>query len=224
MPEHVVEFGRSGKPPEPDGRLDAPAFHRNQAAIWSVLADRLTERKGDVLEIGSGTGQHAVAFAQAAPAITWWPSDYNDKHLASIAAWRAHAALANLRTPVRIDLLEAQFYPTKQGLPAEFLAIVCINVLHISPWKASEHLLALAARGLESDGQLFVYGPFMRNGQHTAPSNVAFDAGLRADNPEWGVRDITDLSVAAARVDLTLADAIAMPANNFVLIFARRPK
>jgi len=221
MPEHVVEFGKVGKPPEADGRLDAPAFHRNHAAIWSVLAPYLQGRSGDVLEVGSGTGQHAVMFAQAAPAIAWWPSDYNGRHLVSIAGWRAHAGHANLRTPTRIDLLDADARWEQLGLPREFLAIVCINVLHISPWTVSRHLLAAAARCLRADGHLFVYGPFMRDGRHTAPSNAAFDAGLRRDNPEWGVRDINELSAEAERVGLRLAETVAMPANNFTLVFAR---
>jgi SAM-dependent methyltransferase len=221
MPEHVVEFGSVGKAPEPDGRLDAPAFHRNHAAIWSVLGSRLAGLSGNVLEVGSGTGQHALAFAQAAPAVTWWPSDYNDKHLASIAAWRAHSAPANLRTPTRIDLREPQLKLAQQGLPVEFLAIICINVLHISPWGVSEYLLAAAGRYLRLDGRLFVYGPFMRDGQHTAASNAAFDAGLRAENPDWGVRDIADLSNVAECRGLTLAETIAMPANNFILVFER---
>jgi SAM-dependent methyltransferase len=221
MPEHVVEFGKVGKPPEADGRLDAPAFHRNHAAIWSVLAPYLQGRSGDVLEVGSGTGQHAVMFAQAAPAIAWWPSDYNDRHLVSIAGWRAHAGHANLRTPTRIDLLDADARWEQLGLPREFLAIVCINVLHISPWTVSRHLLAAAARCLRADGHLFVYGAFMRDGDHTAPSNAAFDAGLRRDNPEWGVRDTNELSAEAERVGLRLAETVAMPANNFTLVFAR---
>jgi SAM-dependent methyltransferase len=223
MPEHVVEFGKVGRPPEADGRLDAPAFHRNHAPIWSALNPFLQGRSGDGLELGSGTGQHAVAFAQSAPDITWWPSDVNDKHLASIAAWRAHAQLANLRAPVRIDLLDPDWASRLPGPPHEFLAIVCINVLHISPWPVSQHLLAGAGRLLQQDGRLFVYGPFMRNGEHTAPSNAAFDAGLRRDNPDWGVRDIADIQAEAARTDLALAETIAMPANNLVLEFKRAP-
>ena len=101
------------------------------------------------------------------------------------------------------------------------MLIVCINVLHIAPWAVSERVLALAARNLRADGRLFVYGPFMRDGQHTAESNAAFDAGLRKDNPEWGVRDLTDLANASASHGLRLAETIPMPANNFVLVFDR---
>jgi hypothetical protein len=151
----------------------------------------------------------------------WWPSDVNTKHLASIAAWRAHAQLPNLRAPTPIDLLDADWDLERRGLPREFMAIVCINVLHIAPWPVSQHVLAGAARHLRRDGRLFVYGPFMRDGEHTAPSNAEFDTGLRTANPEWGVRDIADLAAIADRSGLRLSDSVAMPANNFVLVFDR---
>jgi SAM-dependent methyltransferase len=223
MPEHVVEFGKVGRPPEADGRLDAPSFHRNRAAIWSVLGPLLQHRTANVLEVGSGTGQHAAAFGAQTPKITWWPSDLNANHLASIAAWRAHSKLANLRGPLRIDLMDRDWSSEGRGLHAPFLAILCINVLHISPWKAAEHLLGGASRCLTTDGRLFVYGPFMRDGEHTAPSNAAFDAGLRRDNPQWVVRDIADLRATAEGIGLRLAEAVASPANNFVLVFERTP-
>jgi SAM-dependent methyltransferase len=223
MPSHVVEFGNVGKPPESDGRLDAPAFHRNHDAIWSVIAPYLQAQTGDALEVGSGTGQHIAAFAQATPEIVWWPSDVNTKHLASIAAWRAHAQLLNLRAPTPIDLLNADWDLEQRGLPREFAAIVCINVLHIAPWPVSQNVVVSAARHLQAEGRLFVYGPFMRDGEHTAPSNAEFDAGLRAANAEWGVRDIADLAAVADRSGLRLFDSVAMPANNFVLVFDRPP-
>jgi SAM-dependent methyltransferase len=220
MPEFVVDFRESGPPASTDGRLDAAAFHRNHAPIWSVLAPFLTDRVGDVLEVGSGTGQHAVAFARQAPAITWWPSDLNANHLASIAAWRTDANLANLRAPLRVDLGDPQWDAGDAGPRANLTAIVCINVLHISPWRVSENLLAGAARLLQPDGRLFVYGPFKRDGAHTAPSNAAFDASLRSQDPEWGVRDMRDLAAAAAPHGLRLAEPVPMPANNFVLLFS----
>jgi SAM-dependent methyltransferase len=221
MPEHVVEFGSVGRPPEPDGRLDAPAFHRNHAPIWSVLAPFLQHRSGDVLEIGSGTGQHAVVFARSTPDIRWWPSDLNENHLASIAAWRAHSKLANLREPVRIDLMDFDWASDGRGLQGEFIAIVCINVLHISPWQASKSLLGGAARRLSADGRLFIYGPFKHHGEHTAASNAEFDAGLRKANSDWGVRDTVDVCVVAEGAGLKVVETVAMPANNFVLVFER---
>ena len=140
MPEFVIEFGDGAAPPS-DGRLYGPAFGRNHAPIWSVIAPFLAGRTGDVLEIASGTGQHVVAFARRSPAVTWWPSDINARHLASIAAWRTHENLANVREPARVDLLDAEWHAT---LPVRdsLLAIVGINVLHISPWHVSESLIA----------------------------------------------------------------------------------
>jgi len=221
MTERILEFRRDGGPPEPDGRLDAAAFHRNHQPIWSVLAGFLEGRSGDVLELGSGTGQHVVAFARLAPQIVWWPSDGEQAHVQSIAAWRTHAQLGNVRQPLRIDVSEPDWGLQRAGAPAEFIAIVCVNVLHIAPWRVAKGLLAGAARHLRPDGRLFVYGPFTRNGKHTAPSNAAFDQSLRRHNSEWGVRDIGELEHLAQSMQLMLVEAVSMPANNFVLVFAR---
>jgi SAM-dependent methyltransferase len=200
-------------------RLDAPAFHRNHGPIWSVIGPFLERASGDVLEVGSGTGQHAVEFARKAPEITWWPSDVDPQSLASIADWRAQAGLANLRAPLRIDLLDSGW---DAACPFDRpVAIVAINVLHISPWRVSEHLFAGAARRLGPDGRLFVYGPFKVDGAHTAPSNAAFDATLRAQNAEWGVRDMGDLAALAGAHGLRIAETVPMPANNFTLVISR---
>jgi hypothetical protein len=218
QPRFVVEFGKDGTPPAEAGRLDAPAFHRNHEAIWQALAPSLAAARGAVLELGSGTGQHAVTYAARTRALTWYPSDLQESHLASIDAWRTHTGLANVAPPQRIDLTDAGWSWTPGGpLPA----ILCINVLHISPWSVSQNLIGGAGRLLDRDGRLFVYGPFKRDGAHTAPSNAEFDQSLRARNPDWGVRDTRDLAALAAANGLTLADIVAMPANNFVLVFAR---
>ena len=222
MPQFVVEYGNVGAQPEPDGRLDAPAFHRNCQPIWSVLGEFLDGKSGDVLELGSGTGQHAIEFARQSPAICWWPSDLNDRHVRSIAAWRAYTRLANVRPPLRIDLAQADWWRHAPGVPAELLAIFCANVLHIAAWRVAEGLFAGAARYLGGCGRLFIYGPFMRDGAHTAPSNAEFDASLRNENPEWGVRDTGDLSRLAAENGLSLVQVADMPANNAILVFARR--
>jgi len=220
MVKFVVDFGSLGKPPQPDGRLDGPAFHRNHEPIWSAVIPYLGTQSGDVLELGSGTGQHATEFARRTPALSWWPSDINPAHLASIAAWRAHAGLPNLRAPQRIDLND--FNWTWVGDGADRLsAMLCINVLHIAPWTVSQNLFAGAGRLLRAGGHLFIYGPFKRDGVHTAPSNQRFDESLRAENPHWGVRDIRDLEAIAHAAGLTLTDAIPMPANNLVLAFVR---
>jgi len=222
MVKFVVDYAKTGASPAPDGRLDAPAFHRNHDPIWSAIAQFLGERTGDVLELGSGTGQHAATFARRAPQLTWWPSDIYPSHLKSIAAWREHADLPNLRAPQRIDLGDANWTWSADGFAGRPLAaILCLNVLHISPWIVSENLLAGAGRLLRPDGRLFIYGPFMRDGAHTAPSNADFDASLRAENPAWGVRDVDALRAFGEEAGLSLAEITPMPANNLVLAFAR---
>lgn len=212
--------GDAGMPLGPDRRRDAPAFHRNHEPIWSVIAPFLQNKTGDVLEVGSGTGQHIVEFARRAPDIVWWPSDIETEHLDSIDAWRRHAQLPNVRAPVRIDVANPDWgLGQREAPPSQLLAIFSANVLHISPWRVSEGLLAGAARHLGRNGRLFVYGPFMRNGTHTAPSNAAFDLSLRRQNAEWGVRDADELGRLAGRVGLKMTEIAEMPANNLVLIF-----
>jgi SAM-dependent methyltransferase len=224
MTEYVVEFGKDGSPVEPDGRLDAAAFHRNHQPIQRVLERFLRDKSGEVLEAGSGTGQHVVAFARENPEIVWWPSDLNDQHLASIAAWRAYAELANVRAPLRIDLSDPAWCAAMHdgSGPGPLLAVFCANVVHIAPWRVAEGLFAGAARYLRPDGRLFLYGPFKRDGRHTALSNAVFDTSLRNANSEWGVRDLGDLQRLAEGVGLTLAEIVEMPANNLIVVFARQ--
>jgi SAM-dependent methyltransferase len=218
MPEFVVEFGKDGPPPE-DGRLDAAAFHRNHAAIAPVLEAFLRDRTGDVLEIGSGTGQHAIAFASRLPGITWWPTDLNDNHLRSIAAWRAHAKIADVQAPVRLDASASDWKLSEHGMPASFLAMFCANVIHIAPWAVAEGLFAGAARHLAPGGRLFLYGPFRRDGAHNAPSNAAFDESLRSRDPAWGVRDTADLKKLADANKLRFIELDEMPSNNAIMVF-----
>jgi SAM-dependent methyltransferase len=224
--EFVVEFGKDGRPVETDGRLDAAAFHRNHGPIWAVLQTFLAGKSGDVLEAGSGTGQHVVHFATHAPEITWWPSDYNERHLASIAAWLKHSALPNIRPAMRIDLSDAAWCPAMQdgSGPGELLAVFCANVIHIAPWRVAEGLFVGAAKYLRPDGRLFLYGPFKRDGKHTALSNAVFDTSLRERDPEWGIRDIGDIRSLAEGFGLALVETVQMPANNMILTFARSPK
>jgi SAM-dependent methyltransferase len=223
MAEYVVEFGKDGQPVEPDGRLDAAAFHRNHQAISAVLQKFLAGKAGDVVEAGSGTGQHVVHFARHAPDITWWPSDLNEQHLKSIAAWQAYTGLANVRPPLRIDLSDPLWCPEMHdgSGPGKLLAVFCANVIHIAPWRVAEGLFAGAARYLRADGRLFLYGPFKRDGKHTALSNAVFDTSLRERDPEWGVRDIADVQKLAAGVGLVLKEIAEMPANNLILVFER---
>ncbi len=223
MANFVVEFGKDGRPVEPDGRLDAAAFHRNHEPIWALLEKFLASKAGDVVEVGSGTGQHIVHFATHAPGIMWWPSDLNANHLKSIEAWRAHSALPNIRPPLRIDLSDPAWCRAMQdgSGPAKLLAVFCANVVHIAPWRVAEGLFAGAGRFLGIGGRLFLYGPFKRDGKHTAMSNAVFDTSLRQQDPEWGVRDIADLEKLAASAGLSLIETVPMPANNMILVFER---
>lgn len=223
MADYVVEFGKNASPVAPDGRLDAAAFHRNHEAISTVLEKYLHGRTGDVVEVGSGTGQHVVAFAGRMPGLMWWPSDLNDNHLKSIAAWRSHANLANIRPPLRIDLTDPDWCPQMQdgSGPGPLAAVFCANVIHIAPWRVAEGLIAGAGRYLRPDGLLLLYGPFKRDGRHTALSNAVFDTSLREGNPDWGVRDVEAVSRLAGAAGLRLGDTVEMPANNLILVFAR---
>jgi SAM-dependent methyltransferase len=223
MAEYVVEFGKDGRRVEPDGRLDAAAFHRNHQPIWAVLQQFLAGKAGDVVEAGSGTGQHVIEFARHTPGIVWWPSDFNARHLKSIAAWRAHAGLANVRPPLRIDLSDPAWCPEMHdgSGPAKLLAVFCANVIHIAPWRVAEGLFAGAGRYLRPDGRLFLYGPFKRGGKHTALSNAVFDTSLREGNAEWGVRDVEAVEELAAEAGLELIEIAEMPANNLILVFGR---
>ena len=223
MADYVVEFGKDGGEGEPDGRLDAPAFHRNHEPIWAVLKKHLAECCGDAVEVGSGTGQHVVHFARHTPGLIWWPSDLNAQHLKSIEAWRVHSGLPNIRTPLRIDLSDPEWCSgMKDGHgPKDVVAVFCANVIHIAPWRVAEGLFAGAGRHLGPQGKLFLYGPFKREGEHTAPGNAAFDASLREANPEWGVRDVSDVEQLAQGTGLALVETNEMPANNLTLVFAR---
>jgi SAM-dependent methyltransferase len=220
----IVDFGSDGAPAEDDGRLHGPAFGRNHRPIWEVIGPWLSQQTGDVLELGSGTGQHTLSFAQQTPQLVWWPSDINDAHLRSIRAWRNHAGADNVRDPQRIDLTNPHWTMTGTDAPSPgtLTAMLAINLLHIAPWTVSQHLIGGAGRWLKSGGRLLVYGPFKRDGAHTAPSNESFDASLRAGNPAWGLRDTAKLAALAQRDGLALVDTVPMPSNNFILIFERR--
>lgn len=190
----------------------APATERNRDHIVAVLRDLLPQQ-GTVLEVASGTGEHAVHLAAAFPHLTWQPSDYDAAGLASIAAWAAESGLSNIRPPVRIDA-SAETWPI-----ARADAVLCINMVHISPWSATLGLLAGAARILPENGLLYLYGPYRQLGVPTAPSNEDFDLSLKARNPQWGLREVEDVADAAA--GFALVQIIPMPANNLSLIFRR---
>ncbi|MBJ7251857.1 MAG: DUF938 domain-containing protein [Acetobacteraceae bacterium] len=197
-----------------DARRFAPAVARNKAAITEALARHLPA-SGLVLEIASGSGEHALHFAAHFPALSFQPTDPDAAALASIAAWRAEAQLANLLPPLMLDVM-ADAWPVPKAD-----AVLCINMIHIAPWEATAALMRGAARVLPRDGILFLYGPFKQGGQHTAPSNAEFDESLRAQDAQWGVRDIEAVAEIASAAGFAAPVGEAMPANNLSVIFRR---
>jgi len=192
----------------------APATLRNRDAIADALRDWLPP-SGTVLEVASGSGEHVVHFAAAFPALDWQPSDPDAEALTSIAAWSMEAGLANVRPPVMLDA-SAPDWPVERAH-----ALLCINMIHISPWPATIGLFAGAARVLAPRAPLILYGPYIEADVPTAESNLAFDASLRARDPAWGLRDIAAVKSAASDAGFVFADRRAMPANNLMLLFRR---
>lgn len=198
----------------PAGALSSPSALRNRDPILAVLR-RVLPARGTVLEVASGTGEHAVHFAAALPELTWQPSDPDPEARDSIASYRTAAALPNLLAPIELDA-SAPVWPV-----AHADAVVSFNMIHIAPWAAAEGLMAGAGRLIGRGGVLFLYGPFMEGGHHTAPSNAAFDQSLRMRNPEWGVRDLGRVSELARGHGFDLLERVAMPAHNLSVIFRR---
>lgn len=196
------------------GRLSSPSAARNRDPILAVLR-RVLPAEGLVLEIAGGTGEHAVHFAAALPGVEWQPTDPDEASRRSIAAWRAEVGLPNLRAPLELDVTQAD-WPVERAD-----AIVCINMLHISPWAATAGLMAGAGRLLPARASLVVYGPFRQAGVPTAPSNEAFDQSLKARNPAWGLRNVEAVAAEAAGQGLMLREVVPMPANNLTLVFRR---
>jgi SAM-dependent methyltransferase len=202
--------------PAPSGGLYAAAAERNREPILAVLR-RVLPATGLVLEIASGTGQHAAFFAAALPGLRWQPSDPLPAHRDSIRAWAAAAGVDNLAEPLDLDV-ERPPWPIDRAD-----AIVNINMIHIAPWPAAIALFEGAARVLSPSGVLCLYGPFKRDGRHTAESNQRFDERLRAEDPRWGVRDQGDVAAIASAAGFGAPEVVAMPANNFSLVFRRSP-
>ncbi len=200
----------------------APATQRNREPILAVLS-RVLPPKGTVLEISSGTGEHAVFFAPRLLPRYWLPSDPNPMARTSIQAWCEDSPADNLHSPLDIDVqkplwgIEKQPLLTLQNNP--ITAIVNINMIHIAPWSACLGLMAGAKEILPSGGILYLYGPFKQNGQHTAPSNQDFDLSLRQRNSEWGIRDLDAVIEVAKKCNFTLQEVVSMPANNLSVIF-----
>jgi SAM-dependent methyltransferase len=198
-----------------DARRSAPAAQRNREPIAEVLSEWLPV-SGLVLEVASGTGEHAVWFAERFPGLQWQPSDAHPDALASIAAWQQGAGLPNVLRPVVIDASNPADWPIERAD-----AVLNINMAHISPWPASLGLIAGASRILPSGAPLILYGPWLKEDIVTAPSNIAFDADLKARDPEWGLRRVEDFAEAAEVEGFQLVETRGMPANNLMLLFAR---
>jgi SAM-dependent methyltransferase len=197
-----------------DGRWFTASADRNKGPILAVL-ERILPSSGLVLEIASGTGQHAAHFARALPGLTWQPSDPDPEFRKSVGLWIAAERLANVRAPVALDVRSVPWPVSRAD------AVLSINMVHVAPWAATRALLEGASAVLPGGGLLFLYGPYRRFGGHTAPSNAAFDARLRAQDPEGGLRDLEAVVELAAAAGLELAEVVDMPANNLSVIFRK---
>ena len=197
-----------------DGRLTSPSAARNKEPIAAVLSQVLP-RSGLVLEVGSGTGEHAVHFARVMPHLAWQPTEQDEECLRSICAWAAVETQANVRQPRYLDVIDAQW-------PIEAAdAIICINMIHVAPWAATQGLLRGSSRILPPAGLLCLYGPYRVGDKHWSTSNKAFDAQLRAINAEWGVRDLDAVSNEARVFNIELERTFEMPANNLIAVFRK---
>jgi len=202
-------------PQPPTYGLSSPATARNREPLLRVLKPRLPA-SGLVLEIAAGAGEHAVYFAEAFPELQWRPTDADPEALASIAAWRDQARPPNLLTPLRLDASDPDAWPVTHAD-----VVICINMIHIAPWAATEGLMTGAARVLPPGGLLITYGAYLERDVPTAPSNLEFDRYLKARDPAWGLRDRDEVARLAATHGLTLSERIAMPANNLTLVFRK---
>jgi SAM-dependent methyltransferase len=198
-----------------DKRRFAPATERNREPILQLLQDVLPQ-SGLVLEVASGSGEHGVYFARALPGLDWQPTDPSPQARASIEAWIAAERLENLRAPLELDAASDSWPVTSAD------AAVCINMIHISPWEATEGLLRGAGRILRPGAPLVLYGPYRRGKRPLEPSNAAFDESLRSRDPRWGLRELDDVARVAQGNGLVLEGEVEMPANNLLVIFRKQ--
>jgi hypothetical protein len=206
---------------EQDGRLHAPAVERNREPILAVLRT-VMPTPGTILEIASGSGQHAAWFAPEFPGHRWAPSDVDPDNLSSIDAWCRQEGAVNVIAPRVLDA-SAENWPVTD-LEADLIAMLSVNMIHISPWAAGLGLLAAAGRLLPDNGILFLYGPFLRDGQPATDSDAEFDRSLQARDPSWGLRDLDQVVAAANAQGLVLSQQLAMPVGNLSLIFRPEPR
>ncbi|MEM6487310.1 MAG: DUF938 domain-containing protein [Pseudomonadota bacterium] len=221
----------SGTPPDArtetaadtsDGRLFSPSCARNRGPLAEALPSALAGLAGMLLEIGSGSGEHAVALAPCLPDLVWQPSDPDRAHRISIAAWTAHSGVAGVQPPLALDA--AGDWPAHPAAAARLplAAVFSANVIHIAPWAVAEGIVAGAGRALTPGGRLVFYGPFMRGGAHTGDGNVRFDAQLKARDPRFGIRDLDALTALAAAAGFGGPGVVTMPADNRLVVFQRR--
>lgn len=192
----------------------APAAERNRQPILEVL-QRVLPPAGLVLEVASGTGQHAIFFSEHLPSLRWQPTDASSEAVQSIGAWVDETARENILAPLDLDVRSPQWPIAKAD------ALVCINMIHISPWETTDALFRGASELLTGGSHLITYGPYRLHGAHTAPSNAAFDESLRSRNARWGIRDIDELAELGSRTGFTLQERVDMPANNMTLVWTR---
>ena len=211
----MASISREWGEKHPDGRWHSPAADRNKGPILDVLR-RVLPPTGSVLEIGSGSGQHVIHFAAALPHLTWQPSDADAELRASVMTHLRASPLKNVNPPVALDVLQLP-WPVRSAA-----AVLSINMIHIAPPAATEALLRGAGQTLGAGGVLVLYGPYRCHTRHTAPSNEAFDAVLRARNPEWGLRDLEDVTRLAHGNGFSLEEVVELPANNLTLVFRKR--
>ncbi|MCI5044893.1 MAG: class I SAM-dependent methyltransferase [Aquisalinus sp.] len=200
-------------------RLSSPSVARNRDAILEIFRQYMPDM-GAFLEVGSGTGEHAAHIAGSLPELTWFPSDPDATSRASITAWAEHLDLANVHTPLDLDVTLDRWFEGRD-IPKPLIGMMSVNMIHIAPFAAAEGLFAGAGALLQEDGRLFLYGPFLRNGK-TASSNLAFDESLKSRDPRWGVRDLDrEIMPLAEAANLTLHKVVEMPANNLSVIFRK---
>ena len=219
---HMARYSASTVEHTPDGRLYSPSFDRNFEPIRDALRPYLGAASGTVLEIGCGTGQHIAHLALAYPDLAWLPSDIDATHHASTAAWVAHTGAANVAAPVFLDAASDWAADPALAEHLPLAAVLACNVIHIAPWAVAQGIVAGAGKTLAPGGVLVFYGPFKEDGRHTGEGNASFDAGLRAENPAWAVRDVGEIAELAISAGLGPPEVTQMPSNNRLVAFARR--
>ena len=204
-----------------DARIFAPATERNRDHILKVFKDRLPET-GHLLEVASGSGEHAAYLAPHFPNLKWQPTNYDDEHIVSTEAWRQHAAANNILPTLRLDAAAGNWpVEDEKYTHGPFDAVFNANMIHISPWIVCEGLFAGAGRVLKPGAHMYLYGPYMINGEHTAPSNAQFDVWLKDKDPGFGVRDLADVCRVAEKNNIQWVESLIMPSNNFIQVFEK---